>query len=108
MKKIEKQLTKFMNSLADFTGKPQVFAAVVLLSIGWFGAGLFIEYQTWFDIMDLAIFVSTFFLLFVLQSSQNADTTAIQHKLDEIIDALPRTDKSKEAEEERLKRGENK
>ena len=108
MGNVEKSLTKYVNSLADFTGKPQVFATVILLSIGWFIAGLFIEYQTWFDIMDLVIFVSTFLLLFVLQSSQNADTMAIQHKLDEIIDALPGTDKTKEAEEERLKRGEKK
>lgn len=108
MKKIEKYLTKSMNSLADFTGKPQVFLGVILLSIGWFIAGLFIDYQTWFDIMDLVIFVSTFFLLFVVQSSQNADTEAIQDKLDEIIDTLPNASNRKKAEEKRIKRGENK
>ena len=108
MKSIEKSLTKFMNSFADFVGKPQVFLAVFLLVLGWFIAGLFLEYQTWFDIMDLTIFVSTFFLLFAVQSSQNADTKAIQDKLDEIIDSLPHADNKKEHEEKRIKRGDKK
>ena len=52
------------------------------------------------------IFISTFFLLFVVQSSQNADTEAIQDKLDEIIDSLPTADRTKEGEEKKIKRGE--
>ncbi len=105
-KKVEKLLTTGMNKLADFIGKPQVFATIFLVVIGWFIAGLFLEYDTWFDIMDLAIFVSTFFLLFIIQSSQNADTKAIQDKLDELIDSLPKADSSKEHEEAQIKRGE--
>ena len=97
-----------MNRLADFLGNPRVFAVVVVSVIAWFIARLFIEYETWFDIMDLAIFISTFFLLFVVQSSQNADTEAIQDKLDEIINSLPNANSKKEKEEKRLKRGETK
>ena len=108
MKQSEKLLTKFMNRLADFLGNPRVFAVVVASVIAWFIARLFFEYETWFDIMDLAIFISTFFLLFVVQSSQNADTEAIQDKLDEIIKSLPKTNKKKEKEEKGLKRGETK
>lgn len=102
---IEKRLTTLMNHLANIIGKPQVFAAVFVILLSWFVAGLFLEYQTWFDIMDLTIFLSTFFLLFVVQSSQNADTRAIQDKFDDIIAALPKTDKTKEKEEKRMKRG---
>ncbi len=107
-KRLEKSLTKLMNQLADTIGKPTVFAAVILGVTGWFVAGLFIEYETWYDVMDLVIFVSTFFLLFVVQSSQNADTRAIQDKLDEIIDSLPGADTGKEKEEKRIKEGEKK
>lgn len=106
LKKAEKLLTSLMNHLADFVGKPQVFAVVFLIMLGWFGAGLFLEYETWFDIIDFTIFVSTFLLLFVVQSSQNADTKAIQDKLDEIIDSLPAADRTKEREEKKIKRGE--
>ena len=105
---IEKFLTRFMNALADYTGRPFVFATILVIALLWFILGFFIEYDTWFDIMDLTIFISTFFLLFIVQSSQNADTRAIQDKLDEIIDALPNADSTKEKQEKRIKRGEKK
>jgi low affinity Fe/Cu permease len=105
LKKIDKVLTKIMNDLATVVGRPYVFAATILLALAWFIAGIFMEYDTWFDIMDVSVFLITFFLLFVVQSSQNADTTAIQDKLDEIIDVLPKADTTKEAEEKRMKRG---
>lgn len=108
MKQSEKILTKYVNRLADFLGDPRVFAAAVAIVIAWFAAKLFIEYDTWFDILDLVIFISSFFLLFVVQSSQNADTEAIQDKLDEIINSLPNANTKKEKEEKRLKRGETK
>ncbi|OYW79992.1 MAG: hypothetical protein B7Z19_03955 [Polynucleobacter sp. 32-46-5] len=108
LKKIEKILIKSMNNLDDFVGRPQVFASAVLLICAWFAVGLFLEYDTWFDIMDVFIFVTTFFLLFVVQSSQNADTKAMQDKLDEIIDSLPKASKKKEHEEDLYKKGEKK
>lgn len=107
-KKFEKLLVEWMNRLAAIVGKPQVFLAALLLTAGWFIVGLFLEYDTWFDIMDVFIFMTTFFLLFVVQSSQNADTQAIQDKLDEIIKSLPKADDSKENEETRLKKGDEK
>lgn len=94
-KKIEKSLVQLMNQLAAIAGKPQVFLAALLLTASWFIVGLFLEYDTWFDIMDVFIFMTTFFLMFVVQSSQNADTQAIQDKLDEIIESLPKADDSK-------------
>lgn len=42
--------------------------------------------------------------MLVVQSSQNADTRAIQDKLDEIIKSLPKADDSKKNEETRLKK----
>lgn len=105
LKKAQKRLTEFMANLADFLGKAHVFAVVVILIIIWFIARLFLDYDTWFDIIDMATFVSTFLLLFVVQGSQNADTMAIQDKLDELIDSMPKANKSKEQEEKRLKKG---
>ena len=58
--------------------------------------------------MDVFIFITTFFLILVVQSSQNADTRAIQDKLDEIIKSLPKADDSKKNEETRLKKGDKK
>lgn len=101
----KKRLTRFMNGLADFIGHPLVFAAIVLLIAAWFIVGLFLEYDVWLDVIDIFIFTSTFLVLFVIQNSQNADTKAMQDKLDEIIAALPQADSKKEEEEKRFKNG---
>lgn len=101
--RIETLLNKLMNKLADIAGHPRTFIIIVLLAAGWLVAGRFIEYETWFDSMDVVIFLTTFFLLFVVQNSQNADTKAIQDKLDELLKATPGTDTSKEHEEKKLK-----
>lgn len=97
-------LTEWMNQLADFIGKPQVFVVVVVLVACWGVTRIFIDYDTWFDVIDFFIFVSTFFLLFVVQASQNADTRAIQDKLDALIKAVPGADGSKEREEKIFKK----
>lgn len=111
MKRLEiakEKLTVAMNKIADFVGRPVVFLMSIIITISWFIASRFLAYDVWFDIMDVTVFITTFFLLFVVQASQNADTEAIQDKLDEIIDALPNARTSKEGEEKRLKRGKSK
>lgn len=100
-------LTQMMNKVADFAGRPVVFVTAVLLIIAWFVVSRFMEYDTWFDIMDVVIFVTTFLMLFIVQASQNADTEAIQDKLDEIIEAIPGARTSKEGEEKEFKKGHN-
>ncbi len=94
-----------MNKVAEFVGRPIVFLTTVVITALWFIASSFLPYDVWFDTLDVMIFIASFFLLFVLQSSQNADTEAMQDKLDEIIDVLPRAQTSKEGEEKQLKRG---
>ena len=104
-RKIEKALMQYMTTTADFLGKPLVFTVVLLLTLGWFMTKLTLDYDTWFDIMDVFVFLASFFLLFIIQSSQNADNKAIQDKLDEIIEALPQASNKKEHEEELFKKG---
>ena len=106
MSRFEKSLISVMNKIADFVGRPMLFLAVIVLVLIWFACSRLLEYQVWFDIMDVTIFVSTFFMLFILQASQNADTQAMQHKLDEIIEALPNASTKVEGEEKEYKRGE--
>lgn len=105
LQKVDKSLVVFMNKLAEHAGRPYIFVGLLLAAVTWFIVGIFIEYDTWYDIMDVFIFLTTFFLLFVIQSSQNADTEAIQDKLDAIIEAIPGANEKTEHEEKRLKRG---
>lgn len=105
---VKEKLTVIMNKVAEFVGRPGVFLTTIVITAVWFIASSFLPYDVWFDIMDVTVFIGSFFLLIVVQASQNADTAAIQDKLDAIIDALPNAQTSKEGEEKRLKRGEAK
>lgn len=108
-KKARKRLTILLNKLTIFSGNPFLFAFLILLVITWFIVGIFFNYDsTWYDIMDVFVFLTTFFLVFVVQATQNADTRALQDKLDEIIDSLPKADDHVKSEEKRIKRGEKK
>lgn len=109
LKKLHKSIAVFTDKLTEVVGTPLVFFAVFLLISLWFVLGIFFRYnQSWFTILDVFIFLTTFFLVFTVQFSQNADTKAIQDKLDDIIDSLPKANKKLEAEEKKLKKGEDK
>lgn len=103
--RLRKKLTRIMNRTADYVGEPLIFLGSALLVLSWFVASRLLPYDIWFDIMDVKIFLITFFMLFIVQASQNADTKAIQDKLDEIIDVLPSARTSKIGEEKELKKG---
>lgn len=101
-----RKLTELANRVADITGHSVVIALMFVLVVVWFVVGVMFRYNdTWFTIMDAFVFLVTFFLVFIVQASQNADTRAMQDKLDAIIDALDGADTRKEGEEEELKKG---
>ena len=104
-KRIHKKLTILLNKTAEVSGHPYLFAALLLLVAAWFIVGIFFRYDsTWYDIMDVFVFLTTFFLVFVVQASQNADTKALQDKLDEVIDSLSKADDRYKGEEKRIKK----
>lgn len=106
MKKLSETLSGLVNDITEIAGKPVVFAIAVAIVATWFVAGIFFQYdEVWFNILDVFVFLTTFFLVFVVQSTQNADTKAIQDKLDEIIDSLPKAANKKKGEEKAAKRG---
>lgn len=107
MKQLRETLSIVVNAITDIAGKPAVFALAVAVVIVWFVAGIFFQYdELWFNILDVFVFLTTFFLVFVVQSTQNTDTKAMQDKLDEIIDSLPKATNKKKGEEKAAKRGE--
>ncbi len=92
--------------IADKIGSPYVFTAVIFSLIAWFIYGGVAGFgQGWFDAIDMTIFLVNFLMIFILQRSQNADTEAIQEKLDEVIKSLDSTDSNKAALEKKKKNG---
>lgn len=71
---------------SEWLGTPIAFVGAIVLVAIWAALG---PYFDWSDTHQLAInsstTVLTFWMMFLLQSSQNRDTKAIHAKLDELI-----------------------
>lgn len=97
-------------------GTPWAVLLSVLLVVGWGVTGPVFHFSdTWQLVINTATTVITFWMVFVIQTSQNRQSKAIQFKLDELIRANPRarnemiraereTDEQLRREEERFQR----
>jgi low affinity Fe/Cu permease len=78
----------FARAIAHWSGRPLTFAASVLLVVLWLVTGPLFHYSdTWQLIINTSTTIITFWMVFVIQHTQNRDTEAMQIKLDEIIRA---------------------
>ena len=76
-------------AISRFAGLPVTFFTAVFIVIVWAISGPIFDYsETWQLVINTGTTIITFLLLFVVQSTQNRDTTALQLKLDAIIFVL--------------------
>jgi low affinity Fe/Cu permease len=72
--------------VSDVVGTPVAFAIAVVFVVAWGLSGPFFGFSdTWQLIINTSTTILTFLMVFVIQSSQNRDTRALQVKLDELI-----------------------
>jgi low affinity Fe/Cu permease len=82
--------TRFAKSTARATGQPVTFALAVLFIIGWAASGpLFGFSDTWQLVVNTSTTIITFLMVFLIQSTQNRDSEAVQIKLDELLRISP-------------------
>ncbi len=87
-KKISEFFNRFSMSVTRITGGVYAFIVAVVFVIGWAITGPLFHYSnSWQLVVNTASSIATFLMVFVIQHSQNKDTTAIQLKLDELIAA---------------------
>ncbi|HJQ77977.1 MAG TPA: low affinity iron permease family protein [Acidimicrobiia bacterium] len=76
----------FASWVCRVTGRPLAFTMSVAMVVAWALTGPVFDYDdTWQLIINTATTVITFWMVFVLQHSQNKDTKAIELKLDELL-----------------------
>ena len=81
--------TRFARVASNVTGRPITFIIAVLIIIGWALLGpLFGFSDTWQLVINTGTTIITFLMVFLIQSTQNRDTEAVQIKLDEIIRSI--------------------
>ena len=81
--------TRFANAIAHATGRPSAFVLACAVILGWAVTGpIFGWSDTWQLIINTGTTIVTFLMVFLIQSTQNRDSTAMQAKLDELIRAL--------------------
>lgn len=77
---------RFSRVVANASGHPAVFAGAVVLIVVWAASGpVFGFSDTWQLVVNTSTTIVTFLMVFLIQSTQNRDTHALQIKLDELI-----------------------
>ncbi|GAB4064709.1 low affinity iron permease family protein [Ancylobacter sonchi] len=81
--------TRFAQKVSHWTGQPATFIGAVGIIVLWAVTGPFVGFNdTWQLIINTSTTIITFLMVFVIQNSQNRDTTALHIKLDELISRL--------------------
>ena len=83
---MRKLFRRFAESTSRQAGKPMAFILAVSLVAVWGATGPMFHYgDTWQLVINTSTTIITFLMVFLIQSSQNRDTGALQIKLDELI-----------------------
>jgi low affinity Fe/Cu permease len=79
---------KFASKVSEATGSAWTFLAAVALIIIWAVTGPIFHFsQVWQLVINTGTTIITFLMVFLIQNTQNRDSTAIHLKLDELLRA---------------------
>jgi low affinity Fe/Cu permease len=77
---------RFAKAISSFAGHPVAFAAAAGIIVLWIVSGPVFRFSdTWQLVINTATTIVTFLMVFLIQNTQNRESSAIQLKLDELI-----------------------
>lgn len=78
--------SRFAKAASHFCGRPGIFVLAVGCIVVWAITGPIFKFSdTWQLVINTGTTIVTFLMVFLIQNTQNRDTSAIQVKLDELI-----------------------
>lgn len=84
--KLNSFFDKFSTRVTKITGSPLAFIIAITTIVVWAISGPFFGFSdTWQLIINTSTTIITFLMVFIIQQTQNKDTTAIHLKLNELI-----------------------
>jgi low affinity Fe/Cu permease len=86
--KLSRIFEKVSNAITRAAGRPATSIASIILVVLWAASGpIFGFSETWQLLINTTTTIITFLMVFVIQTSANKDTLAVQLKLNELIAA---------------------
>ncbi len=83
------RFSSFAKGVSHAVGRPSAFFIAVLVLVAWALTGPVFHFSdTWQLIINTGTTIVTFLMVFLIQSTQNRESQAMQLKLDELIRAL--------------------
>ncbi|MDH7785508.1 low affinity iron permease family protein [Ochrobactrum sp. GPK 3] len=83
---MEKFFTHLSQAIAEIAGTSYAFGCALGFIVVWAVSGpLFGFSDTWQLVINTATTIITFLMVFLIQNSQNRDSTAVEAKLDEVL-----------------------
>jgi low affinity Fe/Cu permease len=80
---------RFASAASAWLGSAWAFAGAGLVVVVWAATGPVLHYsQTWAQAINTGTGIATFLMVFLIQSTQNRDSRAINLKLNELIRAM--------------------
>jgi len=87
--KARSSFTRFTKWTAHASGRPAAFTIAAVVIIVWAISGPYFQFSdTWQLVINTGTTIVTFLMVFLIQSTQNRDSEAVQVKLDELIRAV--------------------
>jgi low affinity Fe/Cu permease len=79
----------FSENVAEIAGSPVAFGCAIAMFVVWLVTG---PYFGWSDthhkVLDMIVALTPFWMVFVLQATQNRDSDIVEAKLDELLKAI--------------------